>query len=75
MRWKQLWELLPDRRRKGRGWEPALPLTLAAWWDTPILMKKQRLREHVEWAETHGALDEALEFMRSLPEDDWYHGE
>jgi len=29
-RWNALWELLPDRKRVGGGWEPALPLILAA---------------------------------------------
>ena len=30
--WNRLYELLRDRRRKASGgWEPALPLILAAW--------------------------------------------
>jgi hypothetical protein len=31
--WQQLWEILPDRRRVGAGWEPLSPLILAAWWE------------------------------------------
>ena len=34
-KWNELWEMLPDRRRAGEGWEPSLPLILDAWWDTP----------------------------------------
>ena len=46
--WNALYELLPDRRqRMDGGWEPALPLILAAWWDTPPLAKMLRLREHI----------------------------
>lgn len=35
MQWDALWNLLPNRKRVGSGWEPALPLILAAWHDTP----------------------------------------
>ena len=27
--WNQLWEMLPNRKRVGLGWEPPLPLILA----------------------------------------------
>lgn len=72
-RWQQLYELLPDRKYKGAGWEPALPLILAAWWDTPAMLKIVRLREHIEWAATHGSLEQVHQFLLSLPEDEWHH--
>lgn len=50
-KWNDLWEMLPNRSRVGGGWEPALPLILAAWYDTPVMLKVLRLREHLEWAE------------------------
>lgn len=31
VRWQELYEMLPDKKRIGNGWEPALPLILAAW--------------------------------------------
>ncbi len=74
-RWAELWEMLPGRQRVGQGWEPALPLILAAWWDTPILPKMLRLREHIEWADSHGVLQRVDRFLRSLPEDHWAHSE
>jgi hypothetical protein len=37
--WQALYEMLPEKKRKGAGWEPSLPLILAAWWDTPALPK------------------------------------
>ncbi|WP_319526676.1 hypothetical protein [uncultured Desulfosarcina sp.] len=73
MRWNQLYELLPNRRRKGAGWEPALPLILAAWHDTPSLFKALRLKEHLEWDASHGAIDQVFGFLVSLSESDWYH--
>ena len=71
--WSRLYELLPNRQRKGAGWEPALPLILAAWHDTPPLVKALRLREHIEWAAAHGTLNDVRAFMESLPEQAWYH--
>lgn len=71
--WKQLYEMLPDRRPKGGGWEPSLPLILVAWDDTPALLKILRLREHIEWANSHGCLDKIYRFLQSLPEDQWHH--
>src|ERR1039457_2230279 len=39
LRWNTLWEMLPNRQRAGNGWEPGPPLILAAWGDTPGLLK------------------------------------
>jgi len=72
-KWNELWNMLPNRARQGSGWEPALPLILAAWHDTPALLKILRLREHLEWAEKHGELDSVDKFLRALPETDWHH--
>jgi hypothetical protein len=49
-KWNELWELLPDRRRQGAGWEPPLPLILAAWHDSSDAEKRERLRLHLRWA-------------------------
>jgi hypothetical protein len=72
-KWQELYEMLPDKKRKGAGWEPALPLILAAWWDTPAMSKMLRLREHLEWAEAHGCLEQIFSFLRALPEGQWQH--
>lgn len=72
-RWNALWESLPDRKRVGGGWEPALPLILAAWHDTPGMLKMLRLAEHIEWAAEHGALESVAIFLRGLREDEWFH--
>lgn len=71
--WNRLWEMLPDRKRIGTGWEPPLPLILAAWHDTPAMSKMLRLTEHIEWAAQHGALDSVARFLHELREEDWFH--
>jgi len=73
IKWNDLYNLLPDKKRKGNGWEPSLPLILAAWWDTPALFKALRFREHIEWAAAHGSLDKVYDFMLALPEEEWFH--
>ena len=64
--------MLPDRRLEAEGWEPSLPLILAAWWDLRGA-KMMRLEEHIRWAEQHGALEDVAAFLRGLREEDWYH--
>lgn len=72
-RWNALWKLLPNRRRAGGGWEPPLPLILAAWHGTPGMLKMLRLAEHIEWAAEYGALESVALFLRGLREEDWFH--
>src|SRR5207247_9149193 len=72
-RWNALWGLLPDRKRVGGGWEPPLPLILAAWHDTPSMFKMLRLAEHIEWAAKHDALESVAAFLRNLREEEWFH--
>src|SRR5262249_33874015 len=71
--WQQLREMLPDRRRVGDAWEPAVPLILAAWHETPAMLKMVRLAEHIQWAEKHNTLPEVAAFLRGLREDEWHH--
>ena len=49
-RWNELWELLPERKRAGAGWEPSLPLILGAWWYTSDAEKRERFLSHIRWA-------------------------
>ena len=72
--WDQLWQLLPNRRQRGVGWEPPLPMILAGW-SASHQSKMLRLVQHIEWAEKRGVLGDAAAFLRSLREEDWYHAE
>ena len=65
--------MLPNRKRKGSGWDPGLPLILAAWAETPALPKMLRLREHIEWASAHGCLEQVGSFLSQLGEHEWHH--
>ena len=71
--WNELWEMLPNRSQVGGGWRPPLPLILAAWHDTPPMLKMLRLAEHIQWAAQHGALSAVSVFLRGLREEDWFH--
>ena len=73
--WKKLWELLPNRRRKESGWEPSLPLILAAWWETTNEQKQQRFHDHVRWADEHDALQVIADFIDQMGDNDWYNGD
>jgi hypothetical protein len=68
-----MYEMLPNKKRVGNGWEPPLPLILAAWWDSPAISKQLRLAEHIHWAERNGCLDEISNYLHSLREEDWFH--
>lgn len=72
MRWKDLYDMLPNTRQIGAGWEPPLPLILAAWYE-PALLKVIRFQEHLQWANKHGALEQMDRFLRGLPEEEWFH--
>jgi len=45
--WNKLYQMLDGKRRVGIGWEPPLPLILAAWHETSDLLKAKRLEEHL----------------------------
>jgi hypothetical protein len=65
MVWQQLWEILPDRRRVGAGWEPLSPFILAAWWETSNSEKRDRFHSHLRWASNHGAPSTSPTFLRT----------
>lgn len=71
-KWHELWEMLPDRHRVGSGWNPSLPLILAAWNHTTGLEKMLRLRQHIEYAAEKGVLDLIEQFLKGLPPEDWH---
>jgi hypothetical protein len=66
--------MLKDKERIGvAGWKPPVPLILVAWWDSSDNDKKQRLLDHIEWAENKGQHVEIVEFTYQLKEEQWYH--
>jgi hypothetical protein len=75
--WTKLHSMLANRRKKASGgWQPPLPLILAAWNCTMPIEKQLRFREHIEWAADQKQLDEVGTFLRALSEEKWvYFGE
>jgi nitroreductase len=72
MIWNRLWDLLLDRRRVGMGWEPPLPLILAAWWVASDSQKRSRFHEHLRWASEHGAIEFVANLITNMTPDDWH---
>jgi TPR repeat protein len=72
--WNKLYKMLANRRQlPSGGWEPALPLILAAWHETDSDQKQLRFREHLEWAGSQDQLEMIGAYLRSLDEADWFH--
>ena len=71
--WYKLYKMLPNQKRKGGGWDPSLPLILAAWDCTTEEQKQERFFYHLKYAETHGVLDRVSRFLINLSETEWYH--
>lgn len=72
--WNEVYGMLANKKQKpSGGWEPPLPLILAAWHETSPLDKQLRFREHVEWARDQGQLDQIGNYLRSLDDAAWYH--
>src|SRR5687768_12228450 len=73
-KWNELYQLLPNTKQSGDGgWQPALPLILAAWYEAPTMLKMIRLTEHLEWADKHGCIDRIYDFLVGLEESEWHH--
>jgi len=70
-RWNRLWKMLPQRERVGGSWNPSPPLILAAWHVSSAHEKRNRLREHIEYAATHGVLTQIDAFLRALDAREW----
>jgi len=73
-KWARLWKLLPDRRRQtDGGWQPSLPLILAAWSEATDEEKRERLELHIQWAAEHNVLEPVGEFLYALSDEEWHY--
>jgi hypothetical protein len=72
--WDKFYKRLSNTRQlPSGGWEPALPLILAAWHETTPIEKQLRFKEQIEWANIQGQIEEIGIYLRHLGEHDWYH--
>jgi hypothetical protein len=66
--------MLPSKRQLPTGgWQPPLPLILAAWQETTPVEKQVRFRDHLQWAAEQDQLSLLGKYLRALREEDWYH--
>lgn len=68
--WTALYALLEGERYVDLQPPPVEPWI---WSKLSALQKRMRLREHIEWAERHGRVEEVGNFLDQLPEDDWIY--
>lgn len=72
--WQKVYEMLAFKRQlPSGGWEPPLPLILAAWHVTSPLEKQLRFREHLQWAAENDQRGLLGKYLRALREKDWFH--
>lgn len=72
--WNELYKMLRNTGQKpSGGWEPSLPLILAAWQNSMPIEKQLRFKEHLKWAEQQHQLTEIDKYLRALPESQWCH--
>ncbi len=72
-KWDELWQMLPNKKQIGAGWNPPLPLILGSWHYASETEKQGRLIEHLEYAETNNVLEKVDSYLRGLTESDWFH--
>jgi hypothetical protein len=68
--WTRLYRVL-----EGSGYVDLPPPPVEPWIWTKLshLQKRLRFREHIEWAEQHGKLEQVARFAAGLAESDWLH--
>lgn len=74
--WDKLWKMLPGRKQQGTGgWEPALPFILTGWYISDDAQKKERLLEHIAWADQRGVIEKVDRYLRELAPEKWHRRE
>ena len=72
--WNELYKMLRNTHQKpSGGWEPPLPLILAAWQQSTPAEKQLRFKGHLKWADEQNQLELIEAFLSSLPETNWCH--
>jgi HEPN domain-containing protein len=70
--WNSLWKILPVTQRADGQVKAPPPLILAAWLEASDEQKRDRFEQHIRWAESFGALEKTVTFLRSIPDGDWH---
>lgn len=51
------------------------PVTGSAWAATPPSAKRDVFAEQIAWATQHRVVQQAFDFLSSLPREEWYYGD
>ncbi|MBN1186564.1 MAG: hypothetical protein JXB49_30085 [Bacteroidales bacterium] len=68
-KWNKVREIIKSKTDE----RVALPLILAAWWETTDEEKLERFKYQLEFAERLNVLSEVQIYLQSLSESDWHH--
>jgi hypothetical protein len=71
-RWAELFGLFAQWVDDGADL-PSPPLTGDSWARTPALAKRMAFRAQIEWSEKAGCIDKLFDYVKALPEDEWFH--
>lgn len=69
-RWLEFYRVLQDAAAGKKL--PSPPFSGSAWASTPVAAKRACFREQMEWAEANACLQPAYEFIKALPDSDWF---
>ena len=72
--WQAMWELLPTQKQGKQIIKPPAPLILAGWNFSEDSQKKERLLEHIYWADSNNSIEVIDKYLRSLDDKNWYKG-
>ena len=72
-KWNSMYDLLVSASVDMNRQKPKLPLILGGWWHTSVEAKRDRLIEHLRFAEIAGTLDAVEAYLTGLSETDWFH--
>ena len=68
-----MYALLPDTRRDAYGAIPPEPFAHDVFSNTADDDKRHRFVEHLEWAQSHGALPAVHMLLGALADSEWHH--
>jgi hypothetical protein len=71
--WRQLHDLLCAKAPAAAGARPGPPFAPGEWKITTSLAKRLSFRSLLDWAIANRLVEDALRFVRALPEEQWHH--
>lgn len=71
--WRQLHDMLRARAPQASAAALAPPFAGTEWQRTTSLAKRLSFRSLIDWTIANALVEDALRFLRALPEDQWHH--